>query len=84
MRHPNITPFWGITYNFDQPRMPCLVSPYYRHGNITSYIVQYSNANKWLLVSHVKLVVKTLTIVASACTNFLGVIAFAWLVHSAW
>jgi len=50
--HPNITPFLGITFDFDRPGLPCLVSPYYRYGNITAYLKDRPHINKVPLVSY--------------------------------
>lgn len=50
--HPNITPFLGISFDFDRPGVPCLVSPYYQHGDITSYLKEHPHINKLPLVSH--------------------------------
>jgi serine/threonine protein kinase len=49
--HPNITPFLGFTFDFHRPSLPCLISPYYRHGNITSYLKKYPYINRLHLVS---------------------------------
>jgi serine/threonine protein kinase len=50
--HPNITPFLGVTFDFDRPGLPCLVLPYYRHGSITAYLKDRPHINKVPLVSH--------------------------------
>lgn len=50
--HPNITPFLGVTFDFDRPDLPCLVSPYYRHGSIIAYLKDRPHINKVPLVSH--------------------------------
>lgn len=51
VHHPNITPLLGISTDFDQPNKPCLVLPYYQHGNIVNYIRKHPYANKPALVS---------------------------------
>lgn len=51
--HPNITPFLGFSFDFDRPGLPCLVSPYYGHGNITSYLKKYPHINKLPLIMQV-------------------------------
>jgi serine/threonine protein kinase len=50
--HPNITPLLGISLDFDRPRTPCLVFPYYRNGNIISYLKTHWRVNKLPLVSY--------------------------------
>jgi serine/threonine protein kinase len=50
--HPNITPFLGVSFDFDRPGLPCLVSPYYRYGSITSYLKDHPHVNKLPLVNH--------------------------------
>jgi serine/threonine protein kinase len=49
----NVTPFRGISFDFDRPNKLCLVSPYYRNGSITSYIKKQPVVDKLALVSHV-------------------------------
>jgi len=51
--HPNITPFLGISFDFDRPGLPCLVSPYYRHGSITSYLKNRPHVNKLPLITQI-------------------------------
>jgi serine/threonine protein kinase len=51
--HPNITPFLGFTFDFHRPALPCLISPYYKHGNITSYLKKYPYMNRLRLISQV-------------------------------
>jgi len=51
VHHPNIAPFLGVSFDFDRPRTPCLVSPYYRHGNIMAYIKKQPNVNKLALLT---------------------------------
>lgn len=53
LNHPNITPFLGISNDFDRADTPCLISPYYRHGNIVEYLKAHQNVPKLPLVSHV-------------------------------
>jgi hypothetical protein len=48
--HPNITPLLGMSFDFDRPRMPCLISPYYPHGSITDYIKEHPKVDKLPLV----------------------------------
>jgi serine/threonine protein kinase len=53
VNHPNITPLLGISYDFDRPNTPCLVSPYYLHGSVIDYLREWPDANKLQLVSHI-------------------------------
>jgi serine/threonine protein kinase len=50
-QHPNITPFLGVSYDFDRLSIPCLVSPLYRNGNILDYIQTQPNVDLLPLVS---------------------------------
>lgn len=52
VHHENIVPFLGITFDFDRPCTPCLVSPYYRNGNVISYLKKQPAVDKIDLVSH--------------------------------
>jgi serine/threonine protein kinase len=52
VNHPNITPFFGICFDFDRPGVPSLVVPYYRNGNILNYTKQNPNVNKLSLVCY--------------------------------
>ena len=49
--HENITPLLGISYDFGRPSMPCLVCPYFRNGDIISYLRERPNFDKLSLVS---------------------------------
>jgi len=49
--HPNVTPFLGITFDFHRPGTPCLVLPFYQHGNITNYVKKHLNVDKASLLS---------------------------------
>jgi len=51
--HPNITPFYGICFDIGPPSAPCLVSPYFKNGNVAKYLEQNPNANRMKLVSQV-------------------------------
>jgi len=53
MRHPNIMPLLGISLDFDGPQRPCLISPYYRHGDIISYLKGHQNAEIVPLIAQV-------------------------------
>jgi serine/threonine protein kinase len=45
-------PFFGVSFDFDRPSAPCLVSPYYRNGNIISYLKKQPTVDKLALVSY--------------------------------
>jgi len=53
VNHPNISPFFGVSLNFDRPLTPCLVSPYYRHGDILKYLKDHSRVNELPLIVHI-------------------------------
>ncbi|KIM71468.1 hypothetical protein PILCRDRAFT_830315 [Piloderma croceum F 1598] len=53
VNHPNITPFFGICFDFNSPGVPSLIVPYYRHGNILNYTKQNPNVNKLSLITQV-------------------------------
>jgi len=55
VRHKYITPFFGVTFDFDRPCAPCLVSPYYRNGNIMSYVKVQPAVDKVELLAQVAL-----------------------------
>jgi hypothetical protein len=69
-------PLFGISFDFDPIRTPCLVSPYFQHGNIRRYLQKHPDVDKLPLVSHVAMLIKsnTFVIISSACTNRLGTI----------
>ena len=45
VNHPNITPFLGVSFDFDRPGMPCFVAPYCRHGNVLRYLKENKEQN---------------------------------------
>jgi serine/threonine protein kinase len=51
LSHPNITPLLGVVFDFDRPQTPCLVSPYYRQGDIRKYLKNQPRANNLALIS---------------------------------
>jgi len=53
LNHPNISPCYGISFDFDRPNMPCLVSPYYRNGNISRYLKEHPSINKLPLIAQI-------------------------------
>src|SRR5882762_6287213 len=52
VRDQNVTPFFGVSFDFDRPSAPCLVSPYYQNGNIISYLKKQPAVDKLALVSY--------------------------------
>ena len=50
--HTHIIPLFGVSFDFDRPSTPCLVSPYYRNGNITTYLKKHPGVDKVVLVGH--------------------------------
>ncbi|KIM78263.1 hypothetical protein PILCRDRAFT_824481 [Piloderma croceum F 1598] len=53
LNHPNITPFFGICFDFDSPGVPSLIAPYYRNGNILNYTKQNPEVDKLSLITQV-------------------------------
>lgn len=53
IKHPNVVQFLGISRDFDRPDMPCMISPWFCHGNILDYLMKRSGVDKWPLVSFV-------------------------------
>jgi len=53
VRHPNIMPLLGVSLDFDGPQKPCLMSPYYRHGDIISYLKEQPNAEIVPLIAQI-------------------------------
>jgi len=53
VQHEHITPFMGITFDFDRPYTPCLVSPLYRYGHIIGYLKERPNINKLALLAQI-------------------------------
>jgi len=45
IEHANIIPFLGISFDF-HGRMPCLVSPFLRNGNIVDYLKKHPHASR--------------------------------------
>ena len=82
---PNITPLLGIAADFDPSRTPCLVSPYYRHGNVMTYIREHPNVDKLAMVSHIcKTIGHPLFSVAPDCADCLCVIVLTHPFHHSW
>lgn len=45
--HPNLAPFFGISYEVDSDRgkrIPCLISPFYKNGSIMEYLTHNTSA----------------------------------------
>ncbi|EGN92739.1 hypothetical protein SERLA73DRAFT_79310 [Serpula lacrymans var. lacrymans S7.3] len=38
LKHPNITPFYGVCYDLGILSTPCLVCPYYKNGSVPEYL----------------------------------------------
>jgi len=55
LKHDNVTPFLGISCDFDRPGLPCLVSPFYAHGNIITYLENNPDVEKLFLISKIAL-----------------------------
>jgi hypothetical protein len=53
LQHPQITPFFGVCFDLDRPGIPSLVCPYYKNGDITTYIQAHPEADRLNLVNHV-------------------------------
>jgi len=51
--HPNITPLCGFSSDFHRDSIPCLVSPYYINGNITSYLKVHRGVNRMALIAQI-------------------------------
>lgn len=49
--HTNIAPLFGISFDFVRPGVPCLVSSYYRNGNLRKYLARYKDVRRGPLVS---------------------------------
>jgi len=53
LNHPNISPVYGISFDFYRPNMPCLVSPYYRNGDISRYLKEHPSVDKLPLIAQI-------------------------------
>jgi len=55
VEHEHIAPFFGISFDFDRPETPCLVTPFFPNGNISSYLKAHPSSldRKLLLISQV-------------------------------
>ncbi|KIM82575.1 hypothetical protein PILCRDRAFT_7939 [Piloderma croceum F 1598] len=51
LHHRNITPLYGICFDLGTRSAPCLVSPYFKHGNVARYLEEYPGADRMKLVS---------------------------------
>jgi len=51
LHHPNIRP--GVSFNLDRHKMPSLVFPYYRHGDILRYPKSHPNVDELSLIAQV-------------------------------
>ena len=50
LNHPNITPFYGISFDLGRPDAPCLICPYFKNGNVAKYLKMNPRANRLKLV----------------------------------
>ena len=48
--HPNITPFYGISFDLGPQSTPCLICPYFKNGNVAKYLETNPGADKMKLV----------------------------------
>jgi len=53
VNHPNITPFLGISSEFEGLGFPCLISPYYENGDITAYLKEHRDVEKLPLITQI-------------------------------
>lgn len=82
VNHQYLLPLLGVCYDFEQPGVPCLVSPYYHNGSIIDYIKNKPNVCKLTLVNHVTNQMERLIfllIFALAFTCRLGLVIFTQL-----
>lgn len=84
LSHPNILPLLGHCYDFDRPDIPCLVSPYYGHGIVTSYLKDRPDTDKLPLVSYIDNTKSAHNVplsVSSAFPDCDCIIVPAWNIH---
>ncbi|KAF8680700.1 hypothetical protein AX14_004496 [Amanita brunnescens Koide BX004] len=53
LNHPHITPFYGISFDFDKADSPCLVYPFYASGDLMSYLKETPQASRLELICQV-------------------------------
>jgi len=53
INHPNIAPFLGFSLDFNGSQTPCLISPYYRLGNIMGYLMGRQNVDILSLMTQI-------------------------------
>ncbi|KAF7968619.1 hypothetical protein HWV62_30013 [Athelia sp. TMB] len=53
LEHPNITPFYGISFDLGVRSAPCLVSPYYINGTLSKYLESNTEINKIALICQI-------------------------------
>jgi len=51
--HPNIAPYLGLCFDFDRPGLPCLVSLFYQHGDVMSYLKNHPRVNRLQLMAQI-------------------------------
>jgi serine/threonine protein kinase len=54
LKHPNITPFFGVCYELAYSGAPCFIIPYYPNGDINAYLSKHPNADRLRLVSQLR------------------------------
>jgi serine/threonine protein kinase len=73
VHHPNIAPILGLSYDFHQPGVPCIVMPYYGYGVITNYLQKQPNVSKVALVGSYQADRSRLLNVAPAYAGYFGI-----------
>lgn len=53
LKHPNVVPFFGISFDFDRPDMPCMVSPWLSNGNIIEFLKKGPDFDKLVLIKDI-------------------------------
>ncbi|KAF8633261.1 hypothetical protein AX17_004437 [Amanita inopinata Kibby_2008] len=53
LNHPHIAPFYGVSLDFDRRDSPCLVYPYYKSGDLVSYLKTVPKANRLQLTCQI-------------------------------
>lgn len=85
VNHQNISPLLGISFGFDRPDRPCLVFPYYPHGEISGYLTKHPSVEKLPLASHnVLLEFNTLLSIDPDRANYQCFIISAHQQYSSW
>ncbi|KAF8629574.1 hypothetical protein AX15_003384 [Amanita polypyramis BW_CC] len=53
LHHPHIIPFYGISFDFDRQDTPSLVYPFFKSGDIVSYLKAFPQTNRLELICQV-------------------------------